>query len=71
MLISVAQVEAIARDGASPRGTCSRKQLDQSEQHAPVACRPLVHLMAAMLPTYAPLAEVFAIVREHAVAIFS
>jgi hypothetical protein len=69
-LVSVAHVEAIARDRASPRGARSRKQLDQSEQHEPVACNTLVHLIATMLSVHAPLAEVFAIVCEHAVEIF-
>jgi hypothetical protein len=56
---------------AAPWLAGASKQLNQHEQYAPAARNALVHLIATMLSAHTPLAEVFAIVREHVVAIFS
>jgi hypothetical protein len=72
-LVSVARTDRgiIDWSGIALRGARTRKELDQFEQDASVVRDALVHLIAAMLSAYAPLAEVLAIVRQHAIAIFS
>jgi len=69
-LVSVAQTEIAGGRGIRRPPTGASQQLDHFEQDAPVTRDAIVDLIAAMLAAHAPLAEVFAIVREHAVAVF-
>jgi len=70
-LVSVAHAETIVRGGVSPPRTGASQLLDQFEQDAPVTSDAILDLVAARLAAHAPLAEVLAIVREHAVAVLT
>jgi len=53
------------------RNNCSSEQCDHPVAHASAASNQFVHLVAAMLPAYAPLAEVFAVIRQQVITIFA
>jgi hypothetical protein len=55
----------------APRTERIGKQLDQPLAGSTVTGNKFVHLVAAMLTAHAPFAKVFAVVRQHVVAILA